>query len=414
MKKTLIALALTALPVASMAEVVLYGQMKAGYEASSTKYGSDNRGPYQNGIADYGSRIGLKGSEDLEHGLKVIWQVESRIHLGHSNGGSDGWADRDSFIGLETPYGTFRAGRISNQMKANMDTVDPWQYNNEALGLGKFTRTGQRYVGIAYDSPEWSGFSFNVLYSPRDNVNAGERDTEYKYNMGAGDKYSLGLNYHNAGYYAKYGFDYLKGSSGELIAESSNGQDWNWKNKPKDGQVHRIEAGYDANNLFVGVGYQYSKNTGSYSKFANDRTVLAGLDMSNIDMTDPENPVVNVNPINMPDAGDHHVVAKNRGQEAVLTVGYHFGNIFPKLTYAHGWDVKTDGTKERNTKYDQIVIGADYAFSKRTTANVQAGWLREGNGYTGDLADPAHNDVAQKSNGKTKTTAIGVGLKHVF
>ena len=37
MKKTLIALALTALPVASMAEVVLYGQMKAGYEASSTK-----------------------------------------------------------------------------------------------------------------------------------------------------------------------------------------------------------------------------------------------------------------------------------------------------------------------------------------------------------------------------------------
>ena len=394
MKKTLIALALTALPVASMAEVVLYGQMKAGYEASSTKYGSDSRGPYQNGIADYGSRIGLKGSEDLEHGLKVIWQVESAIHLGNSNDKGDSWATRDSFIGLETPYGKFRAGRISNQMKANMDTVDPWQYNNEALGLGKFTRTGQRYVGIAYDSPEWSGFNFNVLYSPRDNVNTGERNKEYNYNMGAGDKYSLGLNYHNAGYYAKYGFDYLKNSAALLNEEG--------KNEFKDGQVHRIEAGYDANNLFVGVGYQYSKNTGSYSEYVNGiHPSRLNADQTGIEAIAP--------------VGDHNVVTDNSGQEAVLTVGYHFGNIFPKLTYAHGWDVKTDGSKDKNTKYDQIVIGADYSFSKRTTANVQAGWLREGNGpddIGGDIGP--NNEPIMVGKGKTKTTAFGVGLKHTF
>ena len=393
MKKTLIALALTALPVASMAEVVLYGQMKAGYEASSTKYGSDSRGPYQNGIADYGSRIGLKGSEDLEHGLKVIWQVESAIHLGNSNDKGDSWANRDSFIGLETPYGKFRAGRISNQMKANMDTVDPWEYNNQALGLGKFTRTGQRYVGIAYDSPEWSGFNFNVLYSPRDNVNTGERNKEYDYNMGAGDKYSLGLNYHNAGYYAKYGFDYLKNSAALLNDEG--------KNEFKDGQVHRIEAGYDANNLFVGVGYQYSKNTGSYSEYVNNiHPVHVNTDKTGIEAIAP--------------VGDHNVVTDNSGQEAVLTVGYHFGNIFPKLTYAHGWDVKTDGSKDKNTKYDQIVIGADYSFSKRTTANVQAGWLREGNGPD-DIGDTGpNNDPIMVGKGKTKTTAFGVGLKHTF
>ncbi|WP_193378667.1 porin, partial [Snodgrassella communis] len=91
MKKNLIALALTTLPVAAMAEVVLYGQMKAGYEVSSTKTGGDSRGSYQNGIADYGSRIGFKGAEDLGNGLKAIWQVESAIHLGNSNGKADGW-----------------------------------------------------------------------------------------------------------------------------------------------------------------------------------------------------------------------------------------------------------------------------------------------------------------------------------
>ncbi|MCO6514637.1 MAG: porin, partial [Snodgrassella sp.] len=47
----------------------------------------------------------------------------------------------------------------------------------------------------------------------------------------------------------------------------------------------------------------------------------------------------------------------------------------------------------------QIVLGADYDFSKRTTANVQAGWLREGLG---------------EDEGKIKTTAFGVGLKHTF
>lgn len=399
MKKTLIALALTTLPVAAMAEVVLYGQMKAGYEASSTKHTDAKRGPYQNGVADYGSRLGFKGSEDIGRGMKVIWQVESRIHLGNSNDGSDGWANRDSFIGLDTPYGKFRAGRISNQMNENMDVIDAWEYNNAALGLSKFTRTDARYVGIAYDSPEWAGFSFNLLYSPRDNVNGADRQKEYKSHLGTGEKYSLGLNYKNSGWFAKYGFDYLKNSGfkvghvGQVVDPNQTEPVKVYYGKKKDGQVHRLEVGYDDHNWFVGAGYQYTKNTSSYFRALNDtdgRSTMFGS------------------------VNDHDIGVDNQGQEAALTVGYHFGNIFPKISYAHGWDAKINGTKEKNTKYDQIVIGADYAFSKRTTANVQAGWLREGNGYTGDLADPAHNDVAQKSNGKTKTTAIGVGLKHVF
>lgn len=372
MKKTLIALALTTLPVAAMAEVILYGQMKAGYETSSTKTSGESRGPYQNGIADYGSRIGFKGSDDLGNGLKAIWQVESAIHLGNNDGKADGWANRDSFIGLQGDFGTVRAGRISNAMKANMDAVDPWEYNNQVLGLGKFTRTGARYVGIAYNSPEFAGFKLSALYSPRDNVNGGDRNAEYDHGIGSGDKYSVGVNYQNAGYFAKYGFDYLKNSAVKVDG---------LKKDMKDGQVHRIEGGYDANNLFVGVGYQYTKNTSSYFRGLNDLSIVNPTTKEKLDV------------------GDHKLTEDNQGQEAALTVGYHFGNIFPKISYAHGWDVKVNGTKEKNTKYDQVVLGADYDFSKRTTANVQAGWLREGNG---------------EGLGKDKTTAFGVGLKHTF
>ncbi|MDF7675503.1 porin [Neisseriaceae bacterium ESL0693] len=377
MKKTLIALALTTLPVAAMAEVVLYGQMKAGYEVSSTKTDGADRGPYQNGIADYGSRIGFKGYEVLPNtnGLKAIWQVESGIHLGNSDGQGDGWANRDSFIGLQSDtLGTIRAGRLSNNINANMDTVDTWEYNNAALGLGKLTRTDARYVGIAYDSPTWAGFNFNVLYSPRDNVNGNDRQGEYDTGIGSGEKYSVGLNYENSGFFAKYGFDYLKNSA---VRDAVVNLDGSISGDYKDGQVHRVEGGYDANNLFVGVAYQYTKNTSSYVTGINDYSHKV--------------------------IGDHKLGLDNKGQEAALTVGYHFGNIFPKISYAHGWDAKVEGEKVGNTKYDQVVLGADYDFSKRTTANVQAGWLREGNGA--DLTNDS---------GKTKTTAFGVGLKHTF
>ena len=39
MKKSLIALTLAALPVAAMADVTLYGQIKAGVEVSKSKIG---------------------------------------------------------------------------------------------------------------------------------------------------------------------------------------------------------------------------------------------------------------------------------------------------------------------------------------------------------------------------------------
>ena len=392
MKKTLIALALTTLPVAAMAEVVLYGQMKAGYEVSSTKFKGESRDPYLNGIADYGSRIGVKGSEDLGNGLKAIWQVESRIHLGNSEDHGDSLANRDSFIGLQhDKYGTVRAGRISNAINANMDDVDAWEYNSKTLGLGKFARTDARYVGIAYNSPTWAGFDFSLLYSPRDNNNGNDRAGEYYFadGIGSGEKFSLGLNYKNSGFYVKYGFDYLKNSGAKgycAIGQTSCTTQSFAYYEMKDGQVHRLEGGYDANNWFVGLGYQFTKNVASHNNQINrwaEHSNIAGI------------------------VGDHKVVLDNSSQEAALTVGYHFGNIFPKISYAHGFDAKLNGTKVHNTKYDQIVLGADYSLSKRTTANVQAGWLREGRGEDWDGQDWV-------SFGKEKTTAFGIGLKHVF
>ena len=340
MKKTLIALTLATLPVAAMAEVVLYGQIKAGYEVNSTKAGDSDRSPYQNGIVDFGSRLGFKGKEDLGNGLNAIWQVEQKVTV---DGTERGFGTRDSFIGLEGGFGKVRAGYLSNYQNSDMQIPDAWEYSSDALGLGKYTRTGDRRAAIRYDSPSFAGFTFTGAYSPSDNNNDSVDSRTTTRPSESKDVYNLGLGYENSGFFGKYAYEYQKNSSGTY-----------------NGQVHNLEAGYDANNLFIAGGYQYTRNA------------LQGT----------------------------HADVGARSQEAVITAGYHFGNVFPKISYAHGWDVKDQsGTKLANTKYDQIVLGADYDFSKRTTAMVSAGWLREGLG---------------EGNGKAKTTAFGVGMKHKF
>jgi len=114
MKKSLIALTLAALPVAAMADVTLYGQIKAGVEVSKVKLGEqtaaklghEKSSKTATEIADFGSRIGFKGHEHLGNNLNAIWQVEQNTSIA---GGDKEWASRESFIGLEGGFGKVRA-----------------------------------------------------------------------------------------------------------------------------------------------------------------------------------------------------------------------------------------------------------------------------------------------------------------
>ena len=384
MKKTLIALTLAALPVAASADVILYGQIKAGVEVSQTKTkvdGVETKSDTGSEIADFGSRIGFKGHEQLGNNLNAIWQVENNVNVA---GGGD-WAGRESFIGLEGNFGKIRAGKLETQLKS-MDSLDPWEYSNDALGLGMFQRTGERIVSVKYDSPVWAGFSGNVQFTPRDNgtevrgsglvrnnagvATGGTIDGATGVTTGRYDapsdtsRYYAGLNYENAGFFARYGFGYKKSAYITNSGES------------KSGQAHKVEGGYDANNLFVGLGYQYTNGWDSYdsyvAKLSNDGDYSAAADDS----------------------------VGLKAHEVATTVAYRFGNVVPRFSYAHGFKGKGDGltdSERKITKYDQVVLGADYDFSKRTTALVSAGWLRAGGG-----------------DNKAETTAGMVGLRHKF
>ena len=270
-----------------------------------------------------------------------------------------------------------------------MDKTDAWEYSNSALGLGMFTRTGQKVVSVRYDSPVFAGFSANVQFSPRDNkVNTirGIGQTSGREDVAKDNAaYYAGLNYENAGFFAQYGFGYKKSAYIERDAAG--------KYNSKSGQAHRVEAGYDANNLFVSAGYQYTNGWDSQDSY---HAALTSDDSYNAAPSQKWDSVANTF-VTVP--GDESVGLKTH--ELAVTGAYKFGNVTPKVSYAHGFKAKGKGltdVERRQTKYDQVIVGADYDFSKRTTAFAQAGWLKSG-----------HKEAY-----RVETTAGLVGLRHKF
>ena len=375
MKKSLIALTLAALPVAAMADVTLYGQIKAGVEVSkvklgeqtAAKLGQEKSSKTATEIADFGSRIGFKGHEHLGNNLNAIWQVEQNTSIA---GGDKEWASRESFIGLEGGFGKIRAGKLNSTVKDSSDNVDQWESNNGALNMSVFTRVDERAVSVRYDSPVFSGFSASVQYTPRDNANPSDK---YTHNDATRDTYYAGLNYENSGFFGQYAGGFRKNAVSE-----------------KDGHVHRLVGGYDANNLFVSVAGQYAKNwetLGDYAEAQSNGVVTSAMRAAG---TNASNVVFGTA------AGLDSRPAETI--EVAATAAYRAGNVTPRVSYAHGFKAKVDGQKLKGTQYDQVIVGADYDFSKRTTALVSAGWLRG----------------AESGPHKVETISGLVGLRHKF
>ena len=161
MKKTLIALALASLSTASMADVILYGQIKGGVETTfGNKLGQDKNKGTTTQIVDYGSRIGFKGHEHLTDNLDAIWQVESKVDIGGGSGRTFG--TRDSFIGLKGGFGTVKVGYQQTPIKELNGKLDPWEYDSSVAGLVTFTRgtdASRRATAVSYETPDLSGFT---------------------------------------------------------------------------------------------------------------------------------------------------------------------------------------------------------------------------------------------------------------
>ncbi|HEZ4471838.1 TPA: porin [Neisseria meningitidis] len=393
MRKKLTALVLSALPLAAVADVSLYGEIKAGVEGRNIQAQLTEQLQVTNGvqgnqvkvtkaksrirtkISDFGSFIGFKGSEDLGEGLKAVWQLEQDVSV--AGGGASQWGNRESFIGLAGEFGTLRAGRVANQFDDASQAINPWDSNNDvASQLGIFKRHDDMPVSVRYDSPEFSGFSGSVQFVPAQNSKSAykpayyTKDTNNNFTLvpavvgkPGSDVYYAGLNYKNGGFAGNYAFKYARHANvgrnafelfliGSATSDEAKGTD-----PLKNHQVHRLTGGYEEGGLNLALAAQ--------------------LDLS-------EN-------------GDK-AKTKNSTTEIAATASYRFGNAVPRISYAHGFDLIERGKKGENTSYDQIIAGVDYDFSKRTSAIVSGAWLKRNTGI----------------GNYTQINAASVGLRHKF
>ena len=338
MKKTLIALALVSLPVAASAEVILYGNIRGGVEFTREGTSAQTKSQRNSwGVVDYGSYIGFKGSEDLGGNLKAIWQVEANTSLD----GDSFVNNRDTFVGLEGGFGTVKLGRVSTPLKQALDAQDNWEYDSRVLGLGYYGRFGQRRTSLNYQSPDFGGFNFAFQMAPGSNVHDGSRTDDGK------PVFGLGLGYKNSGFFARYAVEYARKST-----PAAGGL--------KDSHVHNLSAGYDANNLYVAGGIQYGKN-------------VSPVGSTNIDIA-------------------RQTENNAKTKEAQISAAYTFGAVTPKVT-------DSNNTAYDGGRYLQAIVGADYAFSRRTTGLVSVGWLRE----------KANSDAKNVNN-----WGVGTGVVHKF
>ena len=343
MKKTLIALALVSLPVAASAEVILYGKIRGGVEFTLEGTSTQTKSQRNSwGVVDYSSYIGFKGSEDLGGNLKAIWQIEANAKLSGGNIANN----RDSFIGLEGGFGTVKVGRVSTPLRNAVVDQDNWEYDSRVLGLGYYSRFAQRRTSLNYQSPDFGGFDFSFQLAPGSNVHSG-RTNDGK------PVFGLGLGYKNSGFFVRYAAEYARKSTA-----AAGGL--------KDSHVHNLSAGYDANNLYVAGGLQYGKN---------------------------------VSPVGSTDIDIASQTENNaKTKEAQISAAYTFGAVTPKVSVAYG-RADSDNTARDGGRYLQAIVGADYAFSRRTTGLVSVGWLRE-----------KANSNAQNVN----NWGVGTGLVHKF
>ena len=202
MKKKLIALVVGAAAVApalAVADVTVYGRahISADYLDDGADYSETN-------LSSNSSRLGFKGSHDINPTMTAFFQIEQQINFttGGSDSGSD-FATRDTFVGLKGDnWGAIQAGRFDSPFKKARGPAN--LFGDQVGDMRNLTRTRTRIsdgdVGdgssrfderydntVQYTTPNFGGFNAVLAYSMYEGQSAVQDHDS--------DAFSMALNY---------------------------------------------------------------------------------------------------------------------------------------------------------------------------------------------------------------------------
>ncbi len=187
MKKSLLALSVAAAAMgAQAADVQVYGLIDTSLSFVSSDAdiaGHDRVNSFSmENAKEFGSRFGLKGSEDLGNGYKVAFVLESGIKS------DDGSLDqggklfgREAHVDLVGPFGKLSAGLMpvfGSTLGADglFRAIDPLFANyTKAFGSGHVTASSWTRVdnALSYVTPTVAGFTGYAMYSFKNDSSTG-------------------------------------------------------------------------------------------------------------------------------------------------------------------------------------------------------------------------------------------------
>ncbi|MDH0863495.1 porin [Mitsuaria sp. GD03876] len=118
----LAALALTAASARAQSTVTVYGRLNVSLERADAGHSPRDRAVSRE--SNNRSVIGFRGTEELGAGLQALFQIEGSLAVDTGVGPS--LANRDTRVGLQTPWGLVFAGHWGTPYLLSTSGFDPW------------------------------------------------------------------------------------------------------------------------------------------------------------------------------------------------------------------------------------------------------------------------------------------------
>lgn len=356
MKKTLVALAVTAF-AASASAVTVYenegskidfdGSLRLKLEKTWSKTSGEGTEAGHTGLGNDGSRFGVRAKHQINDDLYALGRLEFRF---------------DSNVKSSDKFGDLNTKRAYVGLGSK-------QYGEVTFG---------RQITIADDIAQ---VGFDYAYGTWDNNLTTAGNSVIRYDYRGIEGLQLGVNYNFA--------DRDASNSVDTVGKAKNGYGAGavYSFAPAEGQSATVAAGYTRDNYVTdtskraykdawAVGFKYGINqltvgfdvTGDYSK--------------NINLTDPDTLVVY--------KGDTRHLAFRVGAKYQVTPAVSvYGN------YGHGQAKAKYNGDTRTTNYDRYMLGTDYQLHKNVVTYLEGAILT----------------AKVKGGEKTTDSAIAAGLR---
>lgn len=303
-------------PAHAQSSVQLYGLIDTFVGAVKSPGGKNAVVTQGGGMST--SYWGVKGTEDLGGGYSTFFVLESYFQPQNGSYGrytGDSFFSRNAYVGIATPYGSVRAGRLTTPLYIstinlnpffNSYTFSPWIFHTYK-GLGPQGVVGDSgwNNAVAYTSPTVGGLNGTVIYA---------------FGNTAGDngahKWGANLTYQMGGLMLAANYQYI-----------------NFSNTPGDiGTALAVVPGLKSEDTV--------QLAGSYN--FNWVRVFAGY-------------------MNIRDDASLGEINSSTGQFGVTVPVATYGSILADFAYT-----KSSGPQSDNVHRTTWAVGYDYALSKRT------------------------------------------------